>query len=334
MTVYSKKIGKNVFLFYLTGLCLFFESFLNHVFSNISHYSEITKKISEVKNLIKSLRKYSLNMTKTGQKIIDYIIQSCTDDEVISWLKTLPHQIQFINLLTFLNNTVDQDLDRQKKEKLGGHIDIVIVAHGEITDKLIPAGLLMPTSIIDTVLYSPWNCLIDACAACAIAEGWKNTEGRDFYNQNQSVLFEPNPLPGHWNHMQRSFLPVPMILLTPLYPEEPVWKEFQRLQGQMDRDDRVIIPYLVPQDCVEAFGKTPFFMLIFALSYRLMIIQKTATVHLAACLGRGKSELFQTHWRAQYAYTNDRTIMTTRNRDFMNSRLFRAFRAMFDMNSR
>ncbi|XP_016424813.1 uncharacterized protein LOC107753202 [Sinocyclocheilus rhinocerous] len=130
--------------------------------------NEITKKMWEMKNLIKNLRKYSLSMTEIGQKIINYVIQSWTDDAVVSWLKTLPHQIQFVNLLYFFTERLNQLPDRLKKNR-GGHIDIVIVAHGEITNGLMPASLLMPTpTIIDTVLYSPWNCLIDAYAACEI----------------------------------------------------------------------------------------------------------------------------------------------------------------------
>lgn len=292
--------------------------------------------MSELKNLIKNLRQYSLCLTEIGQKIINYVIQSCTDDEVVSWLKPLPHQTQFVNLLYFFTKRLNQLPDHLKKYR-GGHIDIVIVAHGEITKVLMPARLLVPTpTIIDTILYSPWNCLIDANAACAIAEGWNNTEGREFYNLNpsQPVLFQPNPLPDHWNHMRRSFYSVPEILLTPVYPKEPVWEMFQGLQGHMDRDGRVIIPYLVPKDCVEAFGKMPFFMFIIALSYILMLNEKKATVHLAACLGGG-SEPLQDHCRAQYAYTNDKVSMTVRNRDsFRIFSLFRAFWAMFNRKGR
>ncbi|XP_056627622.1 uncharacterized protein LOC130439179 isoform X1 [Triplophysa dalaica] len=218
---------------------------------------KITQKIRKLKNRIKSLRKYSLSMTETGQKIINWIIQSCTNDEVVSWLKTLPHQIQFLNLLTFFVLYL-KSLPERLMNNAGGHIDIVIVAHGAITNVPLPASLLTPPNIKDTVLYSPWNCLINSRVASAIAEGWNNTEGRHFYNPNQPVLFEPNPLPDHWNHMQRSFLPVPLIVLTPLQPDEPAWKEFQSLQGHMDRDGRVIIPYLVPIDCVQALRETPF----------------------------------------------------------------------------
>lgn len=302
-------------------------------FSNISHYREIIQKMLKLKIRIDGLlRRYYRTMTDNGQEIINNIIESCTHDEVVFWLKTLSHQIQFLNLLTYFQKKL------KNKKKCGGHIDIVIVAHGGITDTFMPASLLTPKpNIRDTVLYSPWNCFIDAFAACAIAEGWNNTEGRDFCytNSNQPVLFETNPLPDHWNHMQRSVHPVPMILLTPLQPDEPAWKEFEELrrQGHMDRDGRVIIPFLVPKDCVEAFQETPFYIIIHALSYISMISNITVTVHLAACLGRGVSEPLQWEmslWLAQYAYTKNFICMTTRNRDDMNSSLFRAFKAMFN----
>lgn len=295
--------------------------------------NEITKKMSHLKNLIMNLRGYSLSLTEQREQIINYISQSWSDnDTVVSWLQMNP--VAFTNLIHFFVMEMTQHQERLK-EKSGGHINIVIVAHGEIRNELIPASLMMPTTMItDTVLYSPWNCLIDCFAACAIAEGWNNPEGREFYNceQNQQVQFEPNPLPPHWNNMRTgtgTFFPVPLILLTPVYPEEPVWKKFQELKGHMDRDDRVIIPYIVPEYYVKAYGKMPFFMFLIALSYLLMIINKTATVHLAACLGHTESERNSELWRAQYAYTNDKTVMTNFNRQIRNLKLFRALKAMF-----
>ncbi|XP_051717011.1 uncharacterized protein LOC127494867 [Ctenopharyngodon idella] len=297
---------------------------------------EIIQKLFRMRNLIKNLGGYSLSMNENGQNIMDYIMGTCTDNTVISWLQGITHQIEFVNLLRFfLENLAPilEDLTRPD----GGHIDIVFVAHGTIVDQFMPAGGLVPTPTIrDTILYSPWNCSIDSHAAFGIAQGNIQVTNREFYNTRNTLYYEPNPLPRCWNSMRRSLHNIPGILLSPVTPEERAWALFHQFWMNRSMEiDRVIIPYVVPQNMVNAFGEIPLYMFIFVTSFILMVQGKTATVHLAACLDRAGSPPRPAEWRRQYAYTSDGTVMTMYMDDrYMNSMLFRALRSLFDRNRR
>ncbi|XP_048044483.1 uncharacterized protein LOC125267165 [Megalobrama amblycephala] len=307
---------------------------------------KINQKLFRMKNLIKNLEGYSLSLTGDGKKIIDYIMETCTDNRVVSWLQELTkNQTEFVNLLTFVKETLSQKEDEEevfKKKKLrrpgGGHTDIVFVAHGAIVDQFMPAAFLVPTPTIrDTILYSPWNCAINARAAFGIAQGNIDVTNRQFYNRNgNTVDYEPNPLPDRWNSMRGSLHNIPGILLAPVTPEEVAYTNFLKLwmNRGMENEDRIIIPYFSPENLVNAFGAIPLYMFIFVTSFILMLNGKTATVHLAACLNRLEgSPLRPVEWRTQYAYTNDGTGMTMNMDDrYMNSMLFRALRSMFDRN--
>ncbi|XP_056617250.1 uncharacterized protein LOC130432045 [Triplophysa dalaica] len=293
---------------------------------------EIIQKLLRVEKLVKDLGGYSLAMNEDEQILMNYIIVTCTDSTVVSWLQQPNHQTEFLNLIRFFNvNLIGLLKDLQEHQ--GSHVDIVIVAHGEITDQFMPARCLAPSPIIETILYTPWNCSIDSNAVYSIAQGTIRLRDRVFQNRNNNrVQFEPNPLPNRWNCMRDSRPDIPMILLRPVVPEEEAWREFQALQSVgMELDGRVIIPYIVPQALVNAYGKIPLYVFIFAAWFILIITGTKATVHLGACLGRAGSTQRPQRWRAQYAYTNDGTFMTA-NVDMVNvnSVLFRALRSMFD----
>lgn len=303
---------------------------------NFSHYSEIIQKLFRMKRIIKNLGRYSLSMTENVQKIMAYIMGTCTDSTVVSWLQGLTHPIEFVNLLRFLERlTIREDLSTPS----GGHIDIVFVGHGRIVDQFTPAGGLVPRPYIkDTILYSPWNCAIDANAAFAIAQGFIQVANREFYNNRSTPYCQPIPLRDHWNSMRRSLHDIPEILLAPVTPEEEAWAFFHQLWQNrgVEIEGRVIIPYVVPQQQVNAFREIPLYMLVFATSFLLMLANKTATVHLAASLSRLEdSPARPVEWRTQYAYTSDGTMMTV-NMDSrnMDSELFRALRSLFDRNCR
>lgn len=298
--------------------------------------NEITQKLFQMKNLIKNLGGYSLSMDENQQKIMDYIKGTCTDNRVLSWLQGITHQIEFVNLLKFCQERVGP-IPEDLSTAGGDHIHIAFVAHGRIDDRFMPAGVLVPTpNIRDTILYSPWNCGIDSKAAFAIAQGFIHVTNRQFYNKNTDAYCEPNPLPQHWNSMRGSLHDIPVILLSPVTPKDAAWALFQQFwMNRMDLEDRVIIPFIVPEDLVNAFGEIPLFILIFVASFILMLCNKTATVHLVACLGRGGTPLRPVEWRTQYAYTSDGTWMSVNmdNRN-INSVLFRALRSLFDRNRR
>ncbi|XP_039510990.1 uncharacterized protein LOC120465351 [Pimephales promelas] len=291
---------------------------------------EIIQELLKIKNLIKNLGGYSLNMTEEAQKIINYIKITCPDNTVSSWLQT--HEIAFVNLLRFFLEKLGHILEDLTKP-YRGHIHIVIVAHGGIVDEFMPAGGLVPTpNITDTVLYSPWNCAIDANAAFGIAQGSIQATDRVFVNMARC---EPNPLPNRWNSMRESPSDIPVILLSPVTEEDGAWKYFNQYRIGMEIEDRVIIPYLVPEKLKKEFGQIPLFIFIFAISFLLMMYNKTATVHLAACLSRGGSPERRVEWRRQYAYTSDGAYMTVNiENKYMHNDLYRAFRSLFDRKRR
>ncbi|XP_048044485.1 uncharacterized protein LOC125267167 [Megalobrama amblycephala] len=298
---------------------------------------KIIQKLFRMKNLIKDLGVYSHSLTEDGQNIIAYIMGTCTDSTVISWLQGATCQIEFLNVLLFvLENfgSIPEDLTRPD----GRHIDIVFVAHGSIVDQFMPAGFLVPTPTIrDTILYSPWNCSIDSSAAFGIAQGNIQVTNREFYNTSNRLYCEPDPLPDHWNCMRESLHNTPGILLSPVTPEDEAWAFFHQfwMDRSMEIEDRIIIPYLVPQNMVNAFRQIPLYMFIFVISFVLMLSGKTATVHLAACLNRREeSTLMPDEWRTQYAFTSDGTVMTVNMVTEMNSRLFIALRSLFDSQDR
>lgn len=275
-------------------------------------------------------------MTEADQNIMNYIMATCPDSTVVSWLRQPIRQIEVLNLLRFFDQRLIGLLEDLRRPQ-GSHIDIVFVAHGEITDQFMPASCLVPApTITETILYSPWNCNIDSYAACSIAHGRIGLRDRNFYNNNNPVQFVPNALPNRWNCMRESRRDIPTILLRPVVPEETAWRLFYELhQRHMEIDGRVIIPYLVPQTCVTAFGKIPLYVFIFMSWFILMAEGTRATIHLAACLGRENSPPRPQEWLAQYAFTNDGTCMTANlDTENVNPELFRAFRSLFDRNIR
>ncbi|KAI2660974.1 Apolipoprotein L4 [Labeo rohita] len=148
----------------------------------------------DLKKLVKDLGGYSLSMTENAQNIMNYIMGTCTDNSVVSWLQTLTHQIAFVNLLRFYLERLIYILDDFHKHQ-GKHIDTVFVAHGRTVAEFMPAGGLVPVPTIhDTILYSLWNCKIDGSAAYSIAQGSINMINRNF---GSLARFEPNPLPHH-----------------------------------------------------------------------------------------------------------------------------------------
>ncbi|KAK9963818.1 hypothetical protein ABG768_006980 [Culter alburnus] len=298
---------------------------------------EIIQKLFQMKNLINDLGEYSLSLTEDEQKIVYHIMGTCTDNRVVSWLQGVTHQTEFVNLLRFVLENFGS-ITENLIEPGRGDIHIVIVAHGSIVDQFMPAGFLVPTdNIKDTILYSPWNCSIDSSAAFGIAQGNIDLTNRQFYNlnpeANNMVYYEPNPLPDRWNSMRESLHNIPGILLSPVTPEERAWAFFHQLwtDRSMEIEDRIIIPYHVPQNGVNAFRQIPLYMLIFVISFVLKFYGKTATVHLAACLDHAGSPPMSDEWRTQYAFTSDGTHMTVNMDDRnMNPMLFRALRSLFD----
>ncbi|XP_066508841.1 uncharacterized protein [Hoplias malabaricus] len=299
---------------------------------NLDAQREIIKKLSELKVLIKKLGGYSCAMDEIGEKVLNYIAATCYNQSVISWLEETDHQVQLLNHLRFVRDHLLEYLEEETKRQRRRHLHIVFVAHGTITESFMPAAALVPTpSIIDTLLYSPWNCLINAVAACGIAEGSIKLEERLFLMEETGQKANKN-IPSDWNSMRESIYNIPVIMLHSMHPDDDnAWKKFVELGGNLYREDRIIVPYIMPS---EGPG-IPFFVLVFATSFLLMITGVKATVHLVASLDRAGSTPKPKEWAKQYSYTDDETYMTLdRNAKKMDQFLLEAMKSMFDICNR
>lgn len=250
------------------------------------------------------------------------------------WLQQEENQIALLNLLRFSLRYLRTILEDRTPRDHIGHVHIIFVAHGGITYDFYSTSLLVPTPIIrDTVLYSPWNCFVDAYVVSGIALGSIIPDQRRF------VGGQPNVLPADWNYMRRSPYPLaPLITVHPVTQSENAWKEFLALymaNGLCPAEDRIIIPYLQEH---KALSGVPFYAFVFAISWIVMLWGKTATIHLGACLNRNQSDQLSSQfaeelaakWAAQYAYTGDDVKMTTNMNVWeIEEGLYRAFKSMF-----
>uniref|UniRef100_UPI0037E6FEAF uncharacterized protein n=1 Tax=Semicossyphus pulcher TaxID=241346 RepID=UPI0037E6FEAF len=283
------------------------------------------------------------NSDRTSEQkknFIKIVKRYCNNEAVLEWLKeTYDTEVFFklVDMFYFLK----QELDKEKKKLDRENIDIIFVAHGCIEEPLIPASDLLPLSTIeDVILYSPWNCAIDACAAYGIATGNIQPENRIFCCQGggcQVSNHRPNVLPNHWNSMKNAAgWMIPNISVSPLRkPEDLAWNGFVFLRDQYGRPgrNRVVIPYMLPE-FFRFSGKVPFYVVTLALSLVLFIFPFKATVHLAACLGRASGTTLSeqsVYLNQQYTCTIDHTIMTVPEEVFRaHPGLYRALRSVFD----
>ncbi|KAI4894970.1 hypothetical protein NFI96_028732 [Prochilodus magdalenae] len=181
---------------------------------------DIIKQLAEVKELIQNLGENSFVKEKDRQRILDYIQATCHDPTILFWLDTCEDET-VLNIISLLMNQLALEMRERSKrdEEDKEDIHIVFVAHGSITDQFVPAASLVSENITDTLLYSPWNCLIHANAAYGIAKGCIGLQQRQFltcrgFNTNP----DPRPvLPQHWNSMRKSKHDVPQIVLFNLW---------------------------------------------------------------------------------------------------------------------
>ena len=232
---------------------------------------------------------------------------------------------------------LQKELDKQKEKIDRDDIDIIFVAHGCI-ESMIPASCLLPSPTIkDVLLYSPWNCVITADVAYGVATGRIEPQHRVFSCAGGNCPYpdqyhQPENLPDHWNSMKKAGgQKVPNIIVGTLRkPEDSAWKRFEILQGVHGQPgrNRIVIPFMLPVEMT-----VPFFVVTFVLSLVLYFTRFRATVHLAACLGKSSNEtsLPVDYLKRQYAYTIDKTGMTTSWEMFLNREtdLYRAFKAVF-----
>ena len=303
----------------------------------IFSHREIIKEISEVKRCIDSLE-YSDPATKKSESqiqreriILDFLRKTSQNQYLLQWIESMASIALFLNLVLYLNMLL-QENKKKKKKKQTDEVDIIIVAHGEITKHLLPACLLVPSPAIkDTILYSPWNCAIDSKVAYGIAKGCIEPNHRDFFCswcKAPESDHKPSDLPGRWNHMKDASL-IPEIILRPVKPDEDAWERLGSLDTELS-ESRFLFPYLLPKGVnPELFPGVSFHVFISALNLVLTLCGVKATVHLAAFLcqySRRDESVF-----LEYSYADDYTIMTTKGdmKVDRQSDLYKAFKPMF-----
>ncbi|XP_073343596.1 uncharacterized protein [Pagrus major] len=294
------------------------------------------EELAEVKRIIEN----SDRSSEEKRKLIDYVIRMSQDEVVKEWLTEHYDSVAFFGLVD-LFNFLKQELDKKKKKTDCEDIDITFVAHGAIEGFMIPARCLLPLpSIKDVLLYSPWNCAINADVAYGIATGMIQPQNRCFFCmkrgcQYADIFHQPGNLPFYWNSMNaaREWM-IPNISVSPLKPPmDDAWNGFVFLQGRHGEPaiNRIIIPFILPR-WMSFFENIPFVIVTLTLSLVLFFSSYRATVHLAACLGRyEEAALNENYLRAQYAYTIDQTYMASSEEMYYhrNTDLYRAFKAVF-----
>lgn len=266
-------------------------------------------------------------------EIFNYLLERCEDEDVRQWLIQNKKYITFrlVDLFYYLKRKVDE-----KKEKVSrnGDVDIVIVAHGAIQPHMIPARSLLLPSIIDVLLYSPWNCLINANVVYGIASGSIKLMDRQFYHRSTLKWYPINP-PHRWNSMRHSQLPlIPNILLSSLGDKgnDPAYQDYIRLVKSYGTPGKYMVIC-----CISPFiNEVPFLVVIFILSVVLSLCQYRARVHLAACLGKSQNqdpgwENVNAYLAQQYALTDNDIFMSIPEPklSFEDRQLFQFFRSVF-----
>lgn len=294
------------------------------------------EELKEVKECIENRDRYS------RRALLRYAMKYCQDPEVKTWLEDEAKTKVFLRLVDVFQ-MVKTELDKErKKKKRVREIEITFVAHGGIPESMISASLLMPLpTILDVVLYSPWNSTIDAKVAYGIAAGTIEPKYRKFCCERSCHFpsgthnHTPSPLPAGWNRMRAAQgQTIPNIKVKSMVaPKDGAWNEFVYLKDALGLPDydRVVIPFILPRNMVI---EVPFAVVTLALALVLLFSQMRARVHLAACLSKVSADTNLQDWylRQQYAYTVDHTRMSTTDHVYPttgNFQLFQNFRDMF-----
>lgn len=310
----------------------------------------LTEQLDNIKKVLERLARVQQAVENSNrssdqkQEMIEFVIENCEDEEVKQWLRQNSQSEAFFHLVNMFHY-LKEHIDEENEKDHSNDIDITFVAHGAITDSMIPASCLLPlSSITDVILYSPWNCVISADVAYGVATGHMNPQHRVFicsseYCRVRNEGHWPTNLPNHWNSMKNAGgQMIPNITLSPLYPpKDGAWERFVFLQdtcGPPGRN-RVVIPFILPfifSAESASSVRVPFFVVTLALSLVLLLSRLKATVHLAACLGKisARTNLYEEYLKQQYAYTINNTMMhSSLYLHVVHPDLYRALKAVF-----
>ncbi|CAJ1075494.1 uncharacterized protein LOC117832678 [Xyrichtys novacula] len=271
-----------------------------------------------------TLKEQLIEFRKTleNDRLMRMAQQKCENGTVLQWLQQISGSSAF-KKIGELFSFFRRHIEVEEKKDHGNMIDITLLAHGAIRDSMIPACCLLPLpTIMDVVLYNPWNCTIDATAAYGIATGIMKPQHRIFICSKKDSCsirdagHRPVKLPNHWNSMSKAGEHmIPNITLAPLnVPEDGYFKSFESLTKKygLPERNRIIIPYIVPaEETKQGKESIPFYVVSLALSLALVGSRFRATVHLTTCLGDQSVRKFdQEYLKSQYACAVDNSMMT------------------------
>lgn len=253
------------------------------------------------------------------QRLLDFAMENCTDKAVRRWLG-LNAESEIFSKLVEMFQVLKEEMDKEEDKKHSDDVDITFVAHGVITDTMMPASCLLPLpTVSDVVLYSPWNCNLEAEAAYGVATGKIKLSHRRFCCspgcRTPGKKHRLKNVPDNWNSMKAAGNQnIPNIIVSPLkIPEDGKWKgiEVLKVKQQKPGRTRIIIPFILPSTDPKERISLP--VVTLALSLVLMFSRFQATLHLAVCLGKGDKimNLDEEALKQQYACTIDYTGMTS-----------------------
>lgn len=272
-----------------------------------------------MKSCIENSKRRSSSQRKT---LIDFAVFNCSDEATVQWLRENSESEVFFKLVDMFS-LLKEKIDEEEKKNHSNDVHITFVAHGSITDPMIPAGRLLPLpTVSDVVLYSPWNCYLSVNAAYGVATGRMKPGDRVFHCSGRHCKIpdeehHPKKLPNRWNSMKKAGdQMIPNILLHPVGTlGDGAWERFEHLtvnNGKAGRN-RIVVPFILPGvKKSDSSHDVPFFIVTLALSLVLLFSRFQATFHLTACLGKKSSrqKLDKEHLKKQYAYTIDETSMS------------------------
>ncbi|XP_014869966.1 uncharacterized protein LOC106934515 isoform X1 [Poecilia latipinna] len=285
--------------------------------TDLKNIQSIFRRLAKVKRSIETKNKSSDDC----QTLLKFAQDTCKDESVRKWLREKA-QSKIFSKLVDMFQFLKEKLDEEEKKNHSNEVDITFVAHGAITDSMMPASCLLPLpTVSDVVLYSPWNCYLEATAAYGIATGKIQPVHREFHCTPGCGCkvpddgHRPKRLPDGWNSMKKAGnQEIPNIIVSPLKsPEDGVWKKFEMLESRHGNPGRnhILIPLILPSTGPNETIPLP--VVTLALSLVLMFSRFQATLHLTVCLGKRSVEmkLDEEALKQQYACTINFTVMTS-----------------------
>ncbi|XP_025760415.1 uncharacterized protein LOC106096515 isoform X1 [Oreochromis niloticus] len=281
--------------------------------------NEELDKLFQRLRVFKHYRADRLSSCDERQRLTKLAMRSCTDEVVRQWLRKNSETDTF-SKLTDMFDFLKKHIDEEEKKNHSDDVHISFVAHSSIRDFMIPASCYLPLpTIIDVLLYSPWNC-VSSGLAYSVATGKLRPQHRVFYCRKEKGCTIPDDkhrpvnLPDHWNSLKKAGAQmVPNITVSPLSPDDDddgVWKDFESLSAEHGPPgrNRIVIPFILPG---REYESIPFSVVTLALSLVLLSSRFKATLHFSGCLGdQSTGQKFDRKYlQEQYACTIDKSGM-------------------------